>query len=256
MKKSNDTVNIYWAPYIAYDSGSKRDWSMLYPEPTNLYSDLSKLKVINNDSKKSFFVCPAIKNTFKNTYVFKNILNSEYEYDIEKDPPFFPKSEIHLGYSIKRMQAISTGPSVQMSLSYMFFADQDIDALFLPPMFHKPKYTNYGTTFPGEYNIGSWFRPYNFEIQLWNTAGKLILEEDEPIFYTKFLTNKTIKMNRFNFNEKLFDYSQHCTSSPQFLKANIPLIDRYSRFKESKMNYSILKEIKQNLVLDEGDKKN
>jgi hypothetical protein len=256
MKKDDTVINVYWAPYIPYNSGLHNDWSMLYPEPTNLYSDLSKLKTVNPDSKKSFFVCPAIKNTFKNTYVFKNVIKSEYNYDIDRVPVFIPESKTHLGASTKRLPAISTGPTVEMSLSYIFFADKDLETMFLPPMFHSPKYTRYGTVFPGEYNIGSWFRPYNFEIQLWENSGKLVLEEDEPIFYTKFLTDKTIKMNRFVFNEKLFSYSEHCTSSPSYLKANLPLIDRYNRFKESKMNYSILKEIKENLILDEGDGKN
>ena len=44
---NKDTVNIYWAPVVGYDINMLGEWSMLYPNPTNLYSDILKLK--NND---------------------------------------------------------------------------------------------------------------------------------------------------------------------------------------------------------------
>jgi len=89
---------------------------------------------------------------------------------------------------------------------------------------------------------------------MWNNKGNFVLEEDEPIFYAKFITDKKIKLNRFTLTEKLFNYADHCSNSPVTMKSNIPLSERYRRFKESKMNNLILKEIKENLCLDIGDK--
>jgi hypothetical protein len=85
---------------------------------------------------------------------------------------------------------------------------------------------------------------------MWEQSGDFIIKEDEPIFYAKFLTNKKITLNRFFLTEKLASYSNHCSRSSSTLKENIPLTERYHRFKESKMNYAILKEIKNNLILD------
>lgn len=255
MKDNNQEINIYWSPFVvASGINSGGDWSMLYPEPTNLYSDISKLKIINDDSTKSFFVCPAVKDNFKSTYVFKNIIHSEYSYDDTGSLVIEPKSKNFLGYDIPREPAISNGPLVRFDLRYIFFAEEDLDVIFSSPTFHKPKYTNYGTIFPGQFNIGSWFRPYHFEVQMWNNKGSFIVEEDEPIFYAKFITDKKIKLNRFTLTEKLFNYSDHCSNSSLTMKSNIPLSERYKRFKESKMNNSILKEIKENLCLDIGDK--
>jgi hypothetical protein len=252
MSNIRDTVNVYWSPFVVSSGlNSSGDWSMLYPEPTNLYSDISKLKVVNSGSQKSFFVCPSIKDVFKNTYVFKNTIYSEYDYDLSNDISIVPKSQNFIEYDISRKPAIETGPIIKFKLSYIFFADQDLDVFFSSPTFHKPEYTNYGSIFPGQFNIGSWFRPYHFEVQMWYQSGKFIIKEDEPIFYARFLTNKKINLNRFSFNDKLFNYSDHCSNSSLTMKANIPLIERYHRFKESKMNYAILKEIKNNLILDE-----
>lgn len=251
--KNKDAVNIYWAPYYSYNSNNTQDWSMLYPDPKNMYSEISKNKVINDHSFKSFFTCPAVKNNFKNTYVFKNVVHSEYTYNTENSMNITPISKTFLGYEFSRKPAISDGPIIKFSLSYIFFADQDVEALFTSPTFHKPKYTNYGTIFPGEFNIGSWFRPYHLELQMWNSNGNIVLEENEPIFYVKFLTNKNIKLHRFNFNKKLHDYATHCSESSNDIKSNIPLIERYQMFKNSRMHTSILNEIKNNIVGEENE---
>jgi hypothetical protein len=223
---------------------------MLYPEPTNLYLDLLKLKTFNEDSKYSFFACPATKNNFKNTYVFKNAIYCEYDYDVNQIPVITPKSKSFLGYKVARKPAISDGPLIQIGLSYIFFSDQELEVFFSQPTFHKPKYTLFGSPMPGGFDIGSWFRPYNLELQMWNQSGKLILEDNEPLFYAKFLTNKNIKMQRFFLSEKLYNYAEQCSNSPFTIKANVPLINRYTKFKESKMKDMILQEIKQNLILN------
>lgn len=256
MNSNNEEINVYWAPYFASSEvNSMGDWSLLYPEPTNLYSDILKLKTINDDSHRSFFLCPAIKDNFKSTYVFKSAMSSEYSYEYKDDYlSIEEKSKNVLGYDLQRKPTISVGPLIRFNLSYIFFAEEDLDVMFSSPNFHKPKYTNYGTIIPGQFNIGSWFRPYEFEVQMWNNKGSFILEEDEPIFYAKFITNKKIKLNRFILNEKLLSYSEHCLKSPRTIKSNIPLSERYKRFKESKINNLVLKEIKENLCLDIGDK--
>jgi len=256
MKNNNEEINVYWAPcFVSSGANPIGDSNLLYPEPTNLYSDILKLKAINYDVSRSFFSCPAIKDNFKSTYVFKSAISSEYSYDYKDgNLSIEPKSKNVLEYTTERRPTLSVGPLISFKLSYIFFAEEDLDVMFSSPNFHKPKYTNYGTVIPGQFNIGSWFRSYNFEVQMWNNKGSFILEEDEPIFYAKFITNKKIKLNRFVFNEKLFSYAQQCAFSPGVIKLNIPLSERYKRFKESKMNNLVLKEIKENLCLDIGNR--
>ena len=65
---------------------------------------------------------------------------------------------------------------------------------FTPPFFQKPGYTQDATILPGEFDVGNWFRPYNFEIQTWSNHGIITLKENEPIFYAEFKTDKKIKL--------------------------------------------------------------
>jgi hypothetical protein len=54
-------------------------------------------------------------------------------------------------------------------------------------------------------------------------------------------------------NENLIKYAEACMHSPSNYGRNLPLIKRYERFKNSRMNEMILKEIK-NSALEQNEK--
>lgn len=251
MKKDNDVINVYWAP-ASNENGSDIESEMLYPNPTNLYDELFKMK--NKEIKsvdQTFFACPATQSNFKNTFVFKNVVNTNYNYrynDKDNVVEFQNVSKTNLPISLSRPPVISPGPQVTFGLGYLFFADQSIDAYLNSPTFHKAGYTNYGTIFPGSFDIGQWFRPYFFEVQMWNQSGEFIIEEDEPIFYLSFKTDKKIKINRFKNTKLLSEYAKHCVGSSSTIKSKTSLAYRYKIFNQSSLNKTILTEIKKNLI--------
>lgn len=247
MIDKQDVINVYWAPAVFADPKTlfSQEWELLYPEPSTVYSELNNKKINSEGLKTSFFVCPSVKNNFKNTYVFNNVLESEYNY-IGRD--ISPISKNFLSYETDRPQAITSGPLINLGLRYVFFADSDLEAHFTSPYFHKAEYLKYGSLVPGSYNIGSWFRQFNFELQMWENEGNFIVKENEPIFYVNFKTNKKIKLHRFKYTDILNHYAMMCATSPINIKSNIPLVDRYKMFKNARANELILKEIKKNLI--------
>jgi|688.fasta_scaffold00121_104 hypothetical protein len=249
---NKDVINVYWAPAIGYSANGHNEWEMLYPEPTNLYLSLLENKSNNIGGKgksKTFFSCPAVKNQFKNTFVFKNVVQSEYRFDFSKTPAEIePLSKSYIDFNVRSDFGLNVGPSITFELSYGFFADQPLQAFFYQPIFHKSQYTQYGTIFPGNFDIGRWFRSYNVEVQMWNQSGFFKFEEDEPLFYVHFNTDKKIKLHRFKHSRALDKYMNHCVNSPSFMGENLPLVTRYKKFMESRFNETILTEIKKNLT--------
>lgn len=246
--KEKDYINVYWSP--AYSQGVENsEWNMLYPDPINLFTSLNKNKNIDIEPGDSYFSCPATKDFFKKTYVFNNAINCKYEYNFNYDPVFFqPITENYLGSTFFRKESINSHPMVSLSMSYIFFAEESLTATFSSPAFHKPEYTNYGVCIPGEFDIGQWFRPYAVEIQLWNKEGIFELKENEPFLYVKFNTDKKIKLHRFKYNKQLGKYAAHCINYKNIFGNFKPLSQRYAKFKESRLNDLILKEIKNNLI--------
>jgi len=240
---NKDTVNVYWAPYYEEVPGEP-DWSFLYPKPKNLFS--INLENKNKESNSSnYFACPAVSKKMKNTYVFSNHSNSSYVYD---ENSISATSDNWIGAKKQRPAVTNQGPLFLFSLSYLLFSDQPLDTFFSPPYFHEPKYTKYATIIPSEFDIGQWFRQFNFEVQTWSASGEIHFQEHEPLFYTEFKTDKKIKMNRFIMNEKLIKYSLACVQSKSIFGQGESLFKKYTRFNEVGLREKILKEINNNLI--------
>ena len=250
MKKNNDPITIYWSPCTSVEV-EEFDWSFLYPTPKTLFSDILSLK-LKNAHNTTFFSCPAVANKFKKTLVFNSPMNCSYNYDFSNnDKKIDPLSNNYISIKYSRQQTISSGPTLEFALKYVFFSDEPVDAYFTPPMFHKPKYMKYGSVIPGEFNIGKWFRPFNFEIQTWAEHGEIHLVEDEPLFYVEIKTDRPVILKRFDFSNKLSGYANANIGATDLFGRGQTLLTRYERFSKIKMREKILTEIKKNLIEEE-----
>ena len=248
-KKNKKPINVYWATESTLNQ--EIDWSFLYPKPKNLFSELIEERN-NTKDRASYFLCPAVSTKFKKTLTFNNSINCSYEFG-KKEKEFYikPTSEEFIHATCIREPAITKGPTFFFSLNYLFFADDSLEVSFTSPYFHKPKYFKNGTVIPGEFNIGKWFRPYNFEIQMWEENGIFSIENGEPLFYAEFKTDRPILLHRFNQNDKIVQYKQANIKSNILFGSFQTLFEKYEKFKEVGFKEKILTEIKKNLIEEE-----
>ena len=75
-----------------------------------------------------------------------------------------------------------------------------------------------------------------------------MLEKNEPLAYVSFNTDKKVELVRFRMNLDLKTFCQSSANSSKW-EPNIPLVERYERFKRTRMKQVVLKEIKQKLLL-------
>lgn len=251
MSKKKEPLVVYWAPtsHTFHPAGEN---NLLYEEPYNKFSDLVKNKSEFCDGLDSFFACPSFKDKTKNTYVFKSPMDASYSYDfsdvknpkidvINPDKPF-------LNFSTARPESLSKKPQVKLGLFYLFFCEESLPATFSAPYFDEPRYLKYGAVAPGTFDIGQWFRPFPLEITLWKNVGEFHIEEDEPLFYVEFLTDRPIIIKRFKPTREVLSYADSCATALQHVKMGIPLIERYKKFKNTRMNDLVMKEIRDNIL--------
>jgi hypothetical protein len=243
-------ITVYLANGISPDNADI-DWSFLYPRPQNMFSTLIKEKSDNVD-KNSFFTCPAFSNLTKNTIQYFSPMNASYHYDFtnEEDPYFVPTSKEFIDVTISRPPALAYGNTAQFELRYMMFADEPLDVLFTSPHFSKPEYIKYGTTIPGKFNIGQWFRPYVFEVQLWSDKGEFHLKENEPLFYAHFETDREVIFKHFELSRRLVMMVEACVDTTTAFGKGQSLLSRYKRFKSIGMREKIITEIEKNIIND------
>lgn len=249
MSINKKPINVYWSNVFQPDSDT--DWSFLYPKPKTLFSNLIEER---NDPKDtaSFFLCPSVSTKFKKILVFNSSIDASYAYGYDEvGPKIIPTSESYIYASSVRKEGLKNRPSFEFALSWLFFSDEDLSVYFTPPFFHSPEYLQYGSVMPGEFNIGSWFRPFKFEMQTWKKEGDIVFKENEPLIYAEFKTDRPIIFHRFVDNEKLMKYRNAVVGSKMLLGNFKPLASKYQKFKDVGFKEKILTEIKKNLIEEE-----
>lgn len=234
-------ITIYWGP-------ADDNWNPLYRTPENLYTELLKNKNPKS-GRDSFFNCPAAADVLKSTFVFKNALDTKFSYDFsdENNPQIINHNGLEV--NLTKPSGIKGGGYVNISMKWLFFAEESVMIKISSPSFHEPTdLIKQGIVPSGRYDISQWFRPYSYEVQMYNEKGMVVLNEGDPMFYLEIITDRPIELKRFITTEKLHDYYAQCLRSREYFGILKPLSERYKVFKAAKMDKIILKEIKANLI--------
>lgn len=244
-------ITLYWAP--AHGLGNQYDFSHLYPSPLSLYEELTSLKVDLKDNRDDYLRCPAVGNRLKKTFVFRTTTNTSvkiidgsyiaYEFSSEDDMrrhqttvELLHKPTLNGHYLLNYMHPViffTDAPSMTVSIS--------------PPYFQKTVHSEYGVIVPGEFDVAKWFRPMNFEFQLWEGVTELRVPAGEPIGYVECQTDARVVLKKFNLTQKLNRLSSsliHVSPHRRFAK----LSEKYKLFTNAKISGGILREIQDNLV--------
>jgi len=242
--KQNSKIKIYWAPYI---TDKKYDWSILQYDPENLFERFKNN--LNKDSIKSkggnLIMCPAVKNYTNKIFIFKNTLQSYFEFNENNE--IIPISKNYIHASIVHENSLQDCRLVLYNVPLIFFSEKDINMTLTSPYFSNSPHLKYGSIVPGKFNISKWFRNINIEFNLWQNINEFKIEKDEDLFYVNFECEEEIELIRFDLTERLIKISEVIGTSSIWEKL-IPLKERYERFKKSKMHKIIIKEIEKNII--------
>jgi len=231
---------VYWSPYQGYEE-VQTNFNLLYKQPEPLRSIL---KPSQYNKQRNFFRCPGFINAIENIYVVENPIRSELKIDGEL---VYSLSEHYINSKIVGGPSIEGCQVFEYAIQNIFFCEEDLNMLVYSPLFSNATHMKYGPLVPGQFNIGQWFRPFNIEMQLHKNIDTILFEEGEHLAYINFLTDRLVKIKRFELDQNLYRLSLGCSTSMQW-EERIPLIKRYKRFMESKTNKLVLKHIKNNLI--------
>lgn len=234
---------VYWAP-VFYDK-TNTDWNMMYYDLESLHESL-RPNMAKNEPSNNLFYCPAFTNFSRNTFLIKNPIESHYVYE---GNTVRVKTKNYLHTDIVHEPSIKNHMMVEYGLTYVFFTEHDIKLTLTGPYYSNSEHTKYGALIPGQIKIDSWFRELKLEYTLWPGNNELAFKKDEVLGYVNFDSEEKVKLVRFEMNEKLKSYIKACGSASSW-ESFVPLVDRYKRFKQTRMNKLVLKEIKNNLVDD------
>lgn len=253
-KEEKDTITVYWSPG-QFTNSEPYSWNQFYSEPTLVSEPILEQRQ-KDPTNRVIFGCPAYVEGLKNVYEVRSVHSEDvtFPHDLWKNlPTDYPQAiptNSKLGFQLVRLSSIEGHVDLTYNMSWLFFADEPIEARFTAPYFPPKSPAKNGLLAIGTFNIGMWFRQFNLDYMVPQGSNRFVIEDNDPLFYVQFLTTKKIVFKRFVHTDALQKLAEEFaqTSNRRHKKMGVTFTSRYALSKKTKLPELVLSEIKKNLV--------
>ena len=117
-------------------------------------------------------------------------------------------------------------PTIQMSLPYVFVADEPVYLSQVAPFMHYRAEAWPGTIFGGRFPIDVWPRPLMWAFEWHDTERELKLARGEPLFYCQFETmpqDRPVQLVEAERTPELNEYLEHISGVVNFVNRSFSL---------------------------------
>lgn len=231
-------MNVYWTAITPMDSFSAINF--LDPEPSIKF--INDREMGNNDVK----FCPAVKLQQKNCYSLKFPVDYDLHFEGDRfystmyDQEFFDKY-IMMRDPVSRL--------ITMRIYYLFIAEESLEIESTGAYVADNEFVNKAIMVPGRFDIGKWYRPLDCAFFVKKGVNSMEMKRGEIYSTVKFLTDKPVKLKKFEATDKLVKLIEHNVNSRNYkCKMAETLSYYYGMLEQSRFKKAILKEVKNNLL--------
>lgn len=224
---------------------------MLYSEPEAIYSRIRRGQPTADINR-----CPSFRNLFKTVYSIDSTIDDEFDLPYpamlmyaktpDKHVPLMTDSKVR--FSKVRPTAIDGYINVEYNLSWAFFASEPVTVRVTAPYYPAVSPVPGALFSGGEFDIGSWYRPFNMDYHIPLEPGKFSIKEGDPLYYLEVFTDKKVEFKRYSMNMKLMHMLTESVEAPMRYGRNLSLKSRYDMARRSNLAGRVLKEIRANLI--------
>lgn len=249
-QKSSDTITIYWCPgrFIL----EQESWNMLYQEPTPVIQDIFDQTYDHAEIRK----CPGTRSALKNVFAIKATHEEKINFppnylqhiDATQEKTFPLEVPGKLQILKQRTSEYPDHVNLVYNMSWYFFASEPVEAKMTAPYYPPTTPTPGSSLFPGEFNIGQWYRPFNLEYSIPLSAKTFSIAPDDPLFFLEIKTDKKIVFQRYSNSPQLDSIAAEFTSAPKMFGARQPLLKLYALAQKTQLPKIVLNEIQKNLI--------
>ncbi|MBG6146052.1 hypothetical protein IWQ51_004198 [Labrenzia sp. EL_142] len=236
----SERVQVGWL----YDSTRA---SVIFFPPERL-----KSPEVNKEHAKSASRCPAVLS-LENRYVLIRCpydLQIGFERDAKgvarlvnrlggKSPVRASKLNQLLTLTNETEWRVKNRPIVQLSLPYIFLADEPVYLSQIAPFCHyEDKAPLPGTIFGGRFPIDVWPRPLMWAFEWHNTKKDIVLERGQPLFYCSFEFDnpeRNFQLVEATKTEELERYTESISSAVNYVNQSFSLFKQARKIRPDKL---------------------
>ncbi|CAB5221946.1 hypothetical protein UFOVP242_160 [uncultured Caudovirales phage] len=244
-------IVVYWSStFFGYES-IEPDYAI-----KDLHDRINKISDLDTQSTDDVLKCPVASLYLKNTFRVK----SPVDYSIYWDPEKATISSNHYDQTFfNKFVNVRDPKSGILSMhfgSYVFFTEEDsLKVEFKAANYADNQLAKNTSIFQGEIDIGRYFRFSDYACFINRPNELLNVKRGDSLYYVRFLTDKKIKLKKFNFTPEINYLTEPVLSTKHRTKSRIQnvnvwnkLENYYEVFKTSKVKKHLIKEIKKNIL--------
>lgn len=196
---------------------------------------------VNREHSKSASRCPAVVNMESRYFMIRCPFDIHIGFARDKDGKGVLRNlagtqssirasklgeKLHLTSEVEwRTKGV---PTIQLSLPYVFIADEPVYMTQLSPFMHYNKDPLPGTIFGGRFPINVWPRPLMWAFE-WHEPDKPIrLKRGDPLFYTGFETTspeRGVVLTEAELTDDLQDYMDLISGAVNYVNQTFSLFE-------------------------------
>jgi hypothetical protein len=191
--------------------------------------------------------CPATRDFLHNYYSLSSIYSYNIFLDSENQKAWSDLYNQNFFDSHVRVRSYKHR-IISFIMHYIFFVEEESLLISMhQPFLEDNIINNTCILYPGQFNIGKWFRNLDFAFRLKKSADKFVINEKDIYAYVKFHTDENINFIQFRPSRELRDLANDIGNARQNQPPNTyrPLEYRYESFSTKNL---ILQEIKKNIL--------
>lgn len=123
-------------------------------------------------------------------------------------------------------------PTIQLSLPYVFVADEPVYLSQVSPFMHYVKDPLPGTIFGGRFPINVWPRPLMWAFEWWDPSKPIRIGRGEPLFYAGFETlpqDRGVAVHETEVTPELQTYMEHISGAVNYVNQTFSLFEAAER---------------------------
>jgi hypothetical protein len=234
-------LKVYWAVSNVLQGNMVSQSLYFDPEPVNNLTVFKDYKTAHKHN--NFKLCPSYLDHIENLYALRFPI--DYTLDLnggvrseQFDRRFFEnfvfvREEGVLGFNVRHVMFCEE--PLTMSITPAYLEDNDI--------------SNNTIVFPGQFDIGRWFRNTDCAFQVKQGVKRLQVQRGDAFNYIRFHTEQQVELVRFEYTPEIAHIHNDILSSKMILGNRSPKLSYYYEiFKQSRWRGKLLRLIRANIL--------
>lgn len=236
-----DKVKVYWAVSNALQGDMVSQSLYLEPEPVN---NLTVFKNYTTGLKhNNFKLCPSYLDHIENLYALR------FPIDYTLDFTTGVQAEQYDRRFFDNFVFVRGEDTIGFNVRHIFFCEESMPMSMTPAYLEDNAISNKTIVFPGQFDIGKWFRNTDCAFQLKKNTKRLEVKRGDAFNYIRFHTDKEVELVRFEYTPEIGHIHNDILASKMILGNRSPKLSYYYEiFKQSRWRTKLLKLIKANTL--------